>query len=54
MLELALSLFDYMIKLIERREGNIDEYFEIYIKPAYEIGENVNLPKLVPIISRQI
>lgn len=41
MLEIALSLFDYLIKLVEKREGNIDEYFAVYVKPAFEISEKV-------------
>jgi hypothetical protein len=41
MLEIALSLFDYFIKLVEKKEGNIDEYFDIYVKPAFEIAQNI-------------
>jgi len=41
MLELALSLFDYLIKFLEKREANIDEYFSLYIQPAYDVAEKV-------------
>jgi hypothetical protein len=41
MIELGFSLLDYLIKLLERKEDNVDEYFDIYIQPAMEISENV-------------
>src|SRR5574339_282215 len=41
MLDVAFSLFDYFIKWTEKKEGNLDEYFEIYVKPAYETAEKV-------------
>jgi hypothetical protein len=41
MLELALKLFDYAIKFLENRGATIDEYFNLYIQPTYEIAEKV-------------
>jgi hypothetical protein len=41
MLDIAFSLFDYFIRWTDKNEGNLDEYFEIYVKPAYETAEKV-------------
>jgi hypothetical protein len=41
MIELALSLTDYLLKLLQKREDNIDEYFEQYIMPAFAAAEDV-------------
>ena len=41
MLDVAFSLFDYFIKWTEKKDGNLDEYFELYVKPAYETAEKV-------------
>lgn len=41
MIELSLTLMDYFIKLLQKRDDNIDEYFEKYVQPAYEAAELV-------------
>lgn len=41
MVELALTLMDYLIKFLQKREDNLDEYFENYVQPAYNAAELV-------------
>lgn len=41
MLEIGFKLVDYLVKVIEMREGSLDEYFESYVQPAYEMAEKI-------------
>src|SRR5512144_1950419 len=41
MIEVALALLDYFVKLAEQKEGNIEKYFDLYIAPAYEVAQKV-------------
>ncbi len=41
MIELALSMIDYLVRFFQERENNVDEFFERYVSPAYEAAEEV-------------
>ena len=41
MIDLALTLADYLIKFLQKRDDTADEYFERYVTPAYEAAETV-------------
>src|SRR5687767_15024997 len=41
MLEVALKLFDYLLQLLDKKEGHKDEYFDRYIEPMYKLAEDI-------------
>lgn len=41
MFELGISLIEYLLKFLEKRDENLDEFYERYVDPTYRTAESV-------------